>query len=54
MNLNRLAQTNWVLIKDMSVEHIEAILLHVFNNEMKVSDKYVEYFNDELKLKKKK
>lgn len=51
--LNRLAQTNWVLIKDMSIEHIEAILLHVFNNEMKVGDKYVEYFNDELKLKKK-
>ena len=53
-DLNRLDKTNYILIKDMLKEHIEAILLHVFNNEMKVSDKYVEYFSEELKLKKKK
>ena len=51
-DLNKLSQTNWVLIKDMSKDHIEAILKDVKDEKIKVAEKYIEYFNNELKLRK--
>lgn len=53
-NLNKLPQTNWILIKDMSTDHIKAVLNDCKNNEHLnriVEDKYLKHFNNELKLK---
>lgn len=44
---NRLKNTNWILIKDMSTEHIKAVLNGNFTNNLV----YVKAFNDELKLR---
>lgn len=44
---NRLKKTNWILIKDMSTEHIKAILDGNFTNNLM----YLKAFNNELKLR---
>lgn len=44
---NRLKKTNWILIKDMSTEHIKAVLNGNFTNNLV----YLKAFNDELKLR---
>lgn len=50
-NLNRLPQTNWILIKNMSTDHIKAILNDCESNNQLVGSKYLEYFNNEIKLR---
>ena len=45
---NKLKKTNWILIKDMSTEHIKAVLNGNFTNNLV----YLKTFNDELKLRK--
>lgn len=50
-DLNKLPETNWLLIKNMSKDHIEAILKDVKDEKIKVGEKYIEYFNNELKLR---
>ena len=44
---NRLKKTNWILIKDMSTEHIKAVLDGNFTNNLM----YLKAFNNELKLR---
>lgn len=44
---NRLKKTNWILIKDMSTEHIKAVLDGNFTNNLM----YLKAFNKELKLR---
>lgn len=47
-NNNRLKKTNWILIKDMDTEHIEAVL----NNNFTHNVTYLKCFINELKLRK--
>jgi hypothetical protein len=47
-NNNRLKKTNWMLIKDMDTEHIEAVL----NNHFTHNVMYMKCFINELKLRK--
>ena len=49
-DMNRLPKTEWILIKDMSTEHIEAILDGGWVND---GDPYKTYFEEELILRKK-
>ena len=44
---NRLKKTNWILIKDMNIEHIKRVLEGNFTNNLV----YLKAFNDELKLR---
>ena len=44
---NRLKKTNWILIKDMSTQHIKAVLDGNFTNNLV----YLKAFNNELKLR---
>lgn len=44
---NKLKKTNWILIKDMSTEHIKAVLDGNFTNNLT----YLKAFNNELKLR---
>ena len=50
-NMERLPETNWILIKDLSRDHIENILLDVLSGKMRVSEEYIEYFSEELKIR---
>lgn len=47
-NNNRLKKANWILIKDMDTEHIEAVL----NNNFTHNVTYMKCFINELKLRK--
>jgi len=51
-DLNRLSETKWVLIKDMSTKHIESILKDVLDNQIKIHNKYIEFFNNEINYRK--
>ena len=46
---NRLPKTEWILIKDLSTNHIENILISEF---IHLNDKYKKYFQYELKFRK--
>ncbi len=48
-DMNMLPETEWMLIKDMTTDHIEAILEGGYANG---NDFYVEIFNNELKFRK--
>ena len=50
-NMEKLPETNWILLKDLSRDHIENILLDVLNGKMKVSEEYIQYFSEELKIR---
>ena len=50
-NMEKLPETNWILIKDLSRDHIENILLDVLSGKMRVSEEYIEYFSEELKIR---
>lgn len=47
-DMNRLPKTEYVFIKDLTTDHIEAIL----KTQTRISDFYKEVFNDEMKLRK--
>lgn len=46
-DFNRLPETNYILIKNMNTDHIQAII----NQNPGMNPKYIEYFNNELKLR---
>lgn len=50
-DLNQLEKTEFILIKDMTKDHIKAILKHVDLGEMRVNEHYIEFFKHELTLK---
>lgn len=46
-DMNRLAKTNWLLLKDMATDHIENILIGGWSREP-----YTTYFKEELEYRK--
>ncbi len=51
-NRNSLPKIQWILIKDMSTEHINAILEDVVNNRFNVRNDYLKAFETELTLRR--
>lgn len=51
-NRKPLDKLEWILIKDMSKSHIEAILSDIANHRMNIPSYYKELFEQELKLRK--
>ena len=51
-NRNPLPKIERILIKDMTTEHIKAILKDVSNHEMNIRSDYLEAFQNELELRK--
>lgn len=50
--MNRLPETNWILIKDMGTDHIRAILFDIIEGRMDVNNSYREAFVNEIKIRK--
>lgn len=48
-DMKRLPETEWILIKDMSIDHIKAIL----DSDNIIAPHYIEFFRNELTLRKK-
>lgn len=46
---NRLPKPKWILIKDLTTDHIEAILI---SNLLRLNPTLIKYFTDELELRK--
>lgn len=50
-NHNRLPEIQWILIKDMTTTHIEAILRDVKDNKLSCKEEYLHAFINELKIR---
>ena len=50
-DMNRLPEIQWILIKDMTTDHIKAILRDVENNKMGCKSNYLKAFKEEIKLR---
>ena len=50
-DMNPLPKIEWILIKDMSTDHIKAILRDVENNKMGCKSNYLKAFKEEIKLR---
>jgi hypothetical protein len=48
-----LPKTEWLLIKDMTTEHIQAILKDVEDGVMSISNYYLDIFKEEIEFRKK-
>ena len=46
-DMNRLPKTEWVLIKDMDIDHIKAVL----DPRWRIGESYIKMFNRELKYR---
>ena len=50
-DMNPLPEIEWILIKDMTTDHIKAILKDVEENRMGIRKDYKEVFENEIKLR---